>query len=321
MRDGFAQMRSASMTVDAAKIEKPISPGLYGQFVEVMFGGVDGSLWDELIRNRSFAEPPNEIGLSRDWDREPDNRNHDPSVHFEWDSSVSYPGGNGGHSMRIEITRNQWNVTQRRGISQGKISVHKDVSYIGYLWLKADTFNGFVTVALEKDCTDCQTYASTDIHPNANGWAKYPFKLTADESDPLAKFSILVHGIGTIWIDQVSLLPGDAVAGTRADVFQKIKDLRPSFIRWPGGNAAQDYHWMQGVGPRDRRPSWVNHAWWNEIESSDFGTDEYIQLCQALGTQPSITVNVDGDGATPEEAAAWVEYANGAANTRCSFSK
>lgn len=316
MRDGIAQGKTASMTVDAGKIENPISPRLYGQFVEVMFGGVDGSLWTELIRNRSFEEPPNEIGLSRDWDREPDNRNHDPSVQFHWDDSVSYPVGNGGHSMRIEVNHNQWNVTQRRGISQGKIPLRKDATYTGYLWLRSESFDGFLTVALEKDRTDGQAYASTDLHPKGASWAKYPFTLTSNETDPLAKFSILVHGTGTIWIDRISLMPKNAVDGTRTDIYRKIKDLHPSFVRWPGGNAAQSYHWMRGIGPRDRRPSWTNLAWWNETESSDFGTEEYLQFCKAVGSQPSITVNVEGDGATAAEAAAWVEYVNGPATSK-----
>src|SRR2546430_454133 len=107
-----------------------------------------------------------------------------------------------------------------------------------------------------------------------------------------------------------------SVDGVRADVFEKIKALRPAFIRWPGGNVAQDYHWMWGVGPRDQRTSWVNLSWGNELEPSDFGTDECIQLCRNVGAVPSITVNVEGRGATAEEAAAWVEYANGTRNTQ-----
>lgn len=316
MQGGFAQTKAARLAIDASKTTNPISAGLYGQFAEVMFGGVDGSLWDELIRNRNFEQAPNEIGLSRYWEREPDDRNHDPSVQFHWADSISYPEGRGGHSMRIIINRNQWNATQRRGVSQDRIPIQKGVAYVGYLWLKSDSFDGFVTVALEKDRTDGATYAATKLHPKGVGWAKYPFSLTSDESDPLAKFSILLHGTGTVWIDQVSLRPGNAVGGPRPDVFQKIKELRPSFIRWPGGNAAQSYHWMWGVGPTDQRHSWINHAWWNEIESSDFGTDEYIQLCRALGAEPSITVNVEGDGATAREAAAWVEYANGPATSK-----
>jgi alpha-N-arabinofuranosidase len=73
---------------------------------------------------------------------------------------------------------------------------------------------------------------------------------------------------------------------------------------------------MWGVGPRDERPIWVNLSWANEPEPSDFGTDEFIQFCRNLGAEPSITVNVEGRGATAAEAAAWVEYANGPANSK-----
>jgi alpha-N-arabinofuranosidase len=127
---------------------------------------------------------------------------------------------------------------------------------------------------------------------------------------------VLFHGRGRLWLDQVSLLPGNAVDGVRADVFQKIKALRPAFVRWPGGNVAQDYHWMWGIGPRDQRTSWVNLSWANESEPSDFGTDEFIQFCRNLGAEPSLTVNVEGRGASSEEAAAWVEYANGSSNSK-----
>ena len=60
-------------------------------------------------------------------------------------------------------------------------------------------------------------------------------------------------GKGRLWIDQLSLVPADAVHGVRADVFEKLEALRPAFIRWPGGNVAQDYHWLWGVGPKDER--------------------------------------------------------------------
>jgi alpha-N-arabinofuranosidase len=117
-------------------------------------------------------------------------------------------------------------------------------------------------------------------------------------------------------VDQVSLEPGDATDGVRADVLERIQALRPSFLRWPGGNVAQDYHWIWGVGPRDRRPTWSNLSWKNEPEPGDFGTDEYIALSRRLGTEPTLTVNVEGRGATVEEASAWVEYCNGPATSR-----
>jgi alpha-N-arabinofuranosidase len=110
-------------------------------------------------------------------------------------------------------------------------------------------------------------------------------------------------------------MAGDAVDGVRADVFDKIKGLHPAFIRYPGGNVAQDYHWQWGIGPRDARPTWINLSWRNELEPGDFGTNEFIRFARAAGAEPSITVNVEGRGATAEEAAAWVEYCNGRATS------
>ena len=123
--------------------------------------------------------------------------------------------------------------------------------------------------------------------------------------------SFLFGGKGALYVDQVSLEPADALTQVRPDSEAMIRNLHPSFMRWPGGNVAQDYHWQWGIGPRDLRPTWVNKSWSNAPEPDDLGTDEYLALCARLHIAPSITVNVDGAGATPEEAAAWVEYVNG----------
>jgi alpha-L-arabinofuranosidase len=147
-------------------------------------------------------------------------------------------------------------------------------------------------------------------------WRQYSFTLRPGRADPLARFAILFPGTGRLWVDQVSLEPGDATDGVRADVLDRIQALRPSFLRWPGGNVAQDYHWIWGVGPRDRRPTWSNLSWKNEPEPGDFGTDEYIALSRRIGAEPTLTVNVEGRGATAEEASAWVEYCNGPATSR-----
>ena len=312
-----AQTLNASIQIDAAKVENGISNMLYGQFVEDFFNGVEGPLWDELIRNRGFEDQPDSIGLSRDWEREPDGRNHDPALTIKWDSSTFYPAQTpGGHSLSLEITSDQWDVRQPRGISQGRLPIRSNTAYRGYVWVKADGFDGYITAALGQDRVGGRFYASQDLPIQNSGWTKYEFKLSSKEADPLAKFSLLFHGKGRIWVDQMSLMPEDTDAGSRPLVYQRIQKLKPSFIRWPGGNIAQNYHWMPGVGMRDQRRLWIDHAWWNQVQAYDFGTDEFLEFCKHLGTAPSITVNVDGDGATVEEAAAWVEYVNGAATTR-----
>jgi alpha-N-arabinofuranosidase len=182
--------------------------------------------------------------------------------------------------------------------------------------VKTGDFRGTITVALEADETGGERYAGAVIENLAGDWKQYSFRLAPEKSDPLAKITILFNGQGRLWLDQVSLIPADAEGGVRHDVEEKVAALHPAFIRWPGGNVAQDHHWQWGIGPRDQRPVWVNAAWRNELEPSDFGTDEFIQFARRVGAEPSLTVNVEGRGATADEAAAWVEYCNGSPKSK-----
>lgn len=98
----------------------------------------------------------------------------------------------------------------------------------------------------------------------------------------------------------------------RQDVLDAARQLQMPLLRWPGGNFVSGYHWIDGIGPVDQRPRRRELAWFSE-ESNRFGTDEYIEYCRALGTEPYICVNM-GTG-TMDEAQAWVEYCNGTSNT------
>lgn len=305
----------ASITIDARKVENRISSLLYGQFLEFMYEGVKGGLHAELIRNRSFEEPPNAIGLSRNWERYPDDRNDDYALTFHWDDQFPYPRQQSEvkeHSLRIEIGDG---VIERHGIYQPRISIRSRLEYRGHFWLRTTDYEGDVAVALESDSDQPHVYARTTVSRIGiarDNWRLYEFSLVPDRSDPLARLAILFKGRGTVWIDQVSLIPADFAPGVvRRDVFDKIELLKPAFIRWPGGNVAQDYRWLWGIGPRDERVTWTNLSWKNEPEPSDFGTDEFVMFARAVGAEPSITVNVEGRGATADEAAAWVEYCNG----------
>ncbi len=316
----------ASISIDTRKIENQISPLLYGQFLEFMYEGIKGGLHAELIRNRSFEEPPNVIGLSRYWERYPDDRNDDYALAFGWADDFAYPEQ---RKIKVENAERQTKehsvfveagegVIQRHGIYQPRIPIRAGLEYRGYLWIRTADYTGPVAVALESDINPGEVHATTNINQIVKGdWRKYEFSLRPTRTDPLARFAILFPGKGRIWIDQVSLIAGDvAPGGVRRDVFEKIKTLKPAFIRWPGGNVAQDYRWLWGVGPRDERVTWSNLSWKNEPEPGDFGTDEFIAFARAVGTEPSITVNVEGRGATVEEAAAWVEYCNGPATSK-----
>ncbi len=115
---------------------------------------------------------------------------------------------------------------------------------------------------------------------------------------------------GGVWVGEGSDIPN--VRGFRRDVLEAVRKLKPPIVRWPGGNFSSGYHWLDGVGPRDRRPKRLDLAWGAE-EPNEFGTDEFLEWCRLVGTEPFIVVNA-GNG-TPMEAANWVEYCNSAGNT------
>ena len=109
---------------------------------------------------------------------------------------------------------------------------------------------------------------------------------------------------GGLWVGEDSPIPN--VNGYRKDVFDAIKELKVPVLRWPGGCFADEYHWMDGIGPRESRPHMVNNNWGGTVEDNSFGTHEFLNLCEMLGCEPYISGNV-GSG-TVEEMAKWVEY-------------
>ena len=106
------------------------------------------------------------------------------------------------------------------------------------------------------------------------------------------------------WVGEDSDTPN--VRGIRTDVVEALKKLDIPVLRWPGGCFADEYHWKDGIGPRDQRPKMVNTHWGMVTETNAFGTHEFLDLCEMLGCEAYIAGNV-GSG-TPEEMQDWVEY-------------
>ncbi len=112
--------------------------------------------------------------------------------------------------------------------------------------------------------------------------------------------------------------PGSPLAdanGFRTDVVREIKELGVPTVRYPGGNFVSGYNWLDGVGPKAQRPTVLERAW-NSLESNQFGTNEFIDWCAMVGTEPLLGMNF-GTG-TVEMAVAYVEYCNLARGTRWS---
>jgi len=109
---------------------------------------------------------------------------------------------------------------------------------------------------------------------------------------------------GGFWVGEDSPIPN--TRGIRNDVVEALKRLNIPNLRWPGGCFADEYHWMDGIGPRADRPKMVNTHWGGVVEDNSFGTHEFLDLCEQLDTEPYICGNV-GSGSV-EEMSKWVEY-------------
>ncbi|MBJ2166605.1 MAG: alpha-N-arabinofuranosidase [Muribaculaceae bacterium] len=109
---------------------------------------------------------------------------------------------------------------------------------------------------------------------------------------------------GGLWVGEESGIPN--TQGYRTDVLNALRELHVPVLRWPGGCFADEYHWMDGIGPRDKRPVMVNNNWGGTVEDNSFGTNEFFNFCELLGTEPYLSGNV-GSGSV-EEMAKWVEY-------------
>ncbi len=101
--------------------------------------------------------------------------------------------------------------------------------------------------------------------------------------------------------------------GVRNDIVAALKELKIPNLRWPGGCFADTYHWMDGIGPKENRPSLLNVWWGNVKEDNSFGTHDFLNMCELLGTEPYISANV-GSG-SPQEMSDWIKYTTHPAGT------
>lgn len=111
---------------------------------------------------------------------------------------------------------------------------------------------------------------------------------------------------GGIWVGPNSSIPN--IDGIRKGVVEALRKIKVPVLRWPGGCFADGYHWMDGIGPRNKRPKTINSDWGGVTDDNAFGTAEFLEFCKLIGCQPYITGNL-GSG-TVQELSQWVEYVN-----------
>lgn len=279
--------------VDAAQKGAPISPFIYGQFIEHLGRCIQGGIWAEMLEDRKFLSDAGSADSPWKVVGNP------ASVRMEAkDAFVN------GHSPLITA------APAGNGIRQEGLGVLKGKDYTGRVWLAGDP-NLSVEISLAWGDAE-QARQMVTIGSLGNAYSKHEFRFTSQADTDNASFSVTAKGSGALRIGAVSLMPADHVNGCRADTLALLKELNGTIYRWPGGNFVSGYDWRDGIGDPDRRPTRKNPAW-QGIEPNDFGILEFLDFCREIHTEPLITVNTGfGDAYS---AAAEVEYANGSPDT------
>ena len=293
-----AAQEACTITLDPSRPGPALSPYLYGQFIEHLGRCIRDGIWAEKLRDRKFLLEP-----GKSWDIvNPDGADlkvfHDPAGAYA-----------GDHALAVWLRGKE---AGRGGVRQGKIGLVAGKEYVGYAVLAHAGRKVPVEIRLAwgERPEEGRTITLSDI-PREH--RKLPFRFRAGATTESASLSITLPEPGYLWIGCVSLMPSDHTEGMRADVLPLIRKLSAPIIRWPGGNFVSGYDWKDGIGDRDRRPPRWSRAW-KEVEDNDFGIDEFMAFCKAIGAEPYVAVNT-GLGSV-SGAANLVEYANGAATTR-----
>jgi alpha-N-arabinofuranosidase len=302
MLASIANVYSATPTlkITTEKVcEGTISPFQYGQFIEYLCG-LTPSIFDEEVFDGSFEGVPEyKVDFRKQIDRIEQPWYPDGAVHrgdFALDPVDPF---NGKVSQRI--TQKQGDACTL-GISQAEKNVKAGSPMRCSLYLRAKEIQQPVTVTL---WGEGKVYATATFKPMEH-WQRFETVLTPTESDTHATLTISFVGPGTLWIDQVSLMPSDNVFGWRRDAAEALKALKPGVIRF-GGSTIEGFEWTDTIGNPDKRPPFT--TCWGGLEPGNAGLDEFLKLCEWVGAEPLICVRFSGK--QPKDAADEVEYVNG----------
>lgn len=306
----FPQTNS-SITIDiSTSVGDTIKPYIYGGFIEFLWDGIDNKygLWAQEIGFRGLEKW--NLVTKNPADTLPFFTINQGS-NLNWSLDTSRYNLNDSCSRKIQITNY---IKGHSGIGQLQVNIVSGETYDVYVYLKGNGIKKGVTIWLLENVKDWIVIDSITFKNTDDTWKKYSGTLTSNSSLNYGIFAITVQEEATLWIDEISMMPQSAINGVRKEYLDKIKILKPTIMRYPGGCFAdgQASHWLNGVGDIDKRATRID-SHWNSYQRMDFGTDEFIQYCRNTNIEPQITVNF-GSG-TPQEAANWVEYVNGDVNT------
>lgn len=314
--------QKASMKIFTDKVKNTVSPNLHGIFFEEISHGGEGGLYAEMIQNRGFEEsriPPGSIVEDGMLNANPEKKPHynlngkASDWRMPWPVKTTMPywklsvGENAKINATISTDQPLTSATPQSALlkidqlsGSGKdyfvnegfwgMDVKKGESYLLNFYAKTNIdYNGPLTVVLLSS-SGKEIAAYTFPSVKSDQWKKYSCTLTANETDGKSSFAFRLGSTGTISFDFVSLFPKKTFKnrsnGLRADLAQYLADLKPAFVRWPGGcfvegvNVESAPNWKNSIGPLENRPG--TFSVWGYWSSDGFGYHEYLQFCEDI---------------------------------------
>ncbi|URZ14459.1 alpha-L-arabinofuranosidase C-terminal domain-containing protein [Clostridium felsineum] len=306
---------------------------LTGLFFEDINHGADGGLYSELLQNQSFEFKD---ALSS-W-----NIVKTGSTSSTAEVCTANPlNSNNTHYLEVSCPDNNSSLKLVNSGYKG-ITVKNGADYDFYFWARNVDKGSKITIQLEDENGNAISEAKT-INKINNSWKKYDGHLKATKDTSNAKLAVSITNAGKVDLDMISLFPQDTYKnrkyGLRKDLVERLKDLKPRFLRFPGGcvvegNSKEEmYNWKDTIGNVEERKE--NTNLWGYNQSYGLGFYEYFQLCEDIGAAPvpvlncGMTCQARGVNGVPnymapvgpdldpyiQNAVDLVEYANGDAST------
>lgn len=292
-----------------------VSPYLFGSNLEHTRSCLYTGLSAQMVRNRKFAGKPTACeGCAMEWFP------LGKRAVFALDEPYTRHGE--GYHMKRTTECNSVSIFnpfqgETAGMGQHGIAISQGQPYLFGMVVK--TQNPVEFAVSLTDRAGKEVYCRTTFTGEGADWTRFEVELTPQAADPDADLRICWEEAGQVCVGAISLLPKDHFHGMRRDVVEAMKELGIKVLRWPGGNFAGEFNWMDGLLPVDMRAPFQSYLGLETqphtmgYDYSEINTDDFIALCREIGAEPFITINSCWN--TPEENAAWVEYCNGDAST------
>lgn len=295
---GFSSLaQKINLKVDASKSVTKIQPTMYGVFFEDINFAADGGLYAEMIKNRSFEFQLPMMG----WE-EPNSDRHKLNKQSGIANVIQYSQKGTNHNY-CRVTINDAKGYELINEGFRGMGVKKDLKY--NLTIKASKVSGNISkIYFQFIDSNNKVLGQTSVIPASQNWAEYSAQLTSSATEAKAKLKITFEGNGVIDLDNISVFPEDTWKGRkngmRNDLVQLLYDLKPGFLRFPGGcivegrTLAERYQWKKTIGNTIDRETAVNR--WNTefahkqtpdyFQSFGLGFFEYFQLSEDIGATP-----------------------------------